>query len=160
MYKFLTKNGQLLAFGVGLAIVVLFYVFAFGGMEDFMAVAEAERPLSQEGNIFLFGIQAAVFLTIAALVVWILFGLFHTATDPKGALKGIVGLVVLAVIGFVLYSSADPTAGGAVMADTMTEFNVDNGTSKFITAAITTSLVLLGLAILAFVLTSILRIFR
>ena len=160
MYKFLTKNGQLLAFGVGLAIVVLFYVFAFGGMEDFMAVAEAERPVSEAGDIFLFGIQAAVFLTIAALVVWIAFGLFHTATDPKGALKGIIGLVVLVVVGFVLYNSADPTAGGAVMEETMTEFNVDNDTSKFITAAITTSIVLLGLAVLAFVLTSILRIFR
>ena len=160
MYKFLTKNGQLLAFGVGLAIVVLFYMFAFGGMEDFMAVAESERPLSEEGNIFLFGIQAAVFLTIAALVVWIAFGLFHTATDPKGAIKGIVGLVVLAIVGFVLYSSADPTAGGEVMRETMTEFDVDNDTSKFITAAITTSIVLLGLAVLAFVLTSILRIFR
>ena len=55
MYKFLAKNGQALAFGVGCLITVIFFAIAAGGLEEFSALPIEEQ---RKTNIFDFGLIA------------------------------------------------------------------------------------------------------
>ena len=157
MYNFLTKNGTMVAFGLGLLVVAIFYLAVFPGLETFNAVAEGDQPTSAEGDIFLPGIYATVALIVIAFAAWLLFGLFHAASDPKGALKGIIGIAVLVGIFFILYSIADPYN---ISKPIMEEFDISEGISKFVGASIGLTLVLMAGAVLAFIVGSIARFFR
>ena len=157
MYNFLTKNGTMVAFGLGLLVVAIFYLAVFPGLETFNAVAEGDQPTSDAGDIFLPGIYATVALIVIAFAAWLLFGLFHAASAPKGAIKGLVGIAALVGIFFILYSIADPNN---ISPKIMEEFDISDGISKFVGASIGLTLVLMVGAVLAFIVGSIARFFR
>lgn len=160
MYNFLTKNGTLVAFGLGLLVVAIFYISAFSGLEAFNAVPEKEQPLSDEGDIFLAGIMATVVMVVIAFAAWLIFGVIEAISNPKAALKGIIGIGLLVGIFFIIYSISPAGAPGTSLANTMETFNITDGVSKFVSGAIGTSLVLLGIALLSFVVTSLMRFLR
>ncbi len=159
MYKFLTKNGQLVAFGLGLVLVLVFYLIATSGMEAFDAVPEKERPGSEEGNIFLFGLYAAVFLMVLCWAGIIIFGLIQTATNLKAAKNSLIGLVVIGIIFFATYSMANP-ADDAPIQDVIQQFEISEGVSKYISAAISTTGILALLAVVSFVFSEIRNFFK
>ena len=43
MYKFLTKNGQLIAFGLGALITIIFLGVALSGMDEFNSLGFDEK---------------------------------------------------------------------------------------------------------------------
>lgn len=141
MYNFLTKNGQLLSFGVGLLVTVIYFVGAFGGDSP-------ER--------FNFGLMTAMVLAAFCAFAMIAFGLFQVASDPKGSLKGIITFGLLIGLFAVLYSTADPTLSPA----TVDEFGLSDSTSKLISGAMLTTLFLLGATGVAFALSEIRNFFR
>ena len=161
MYNFLTKNGQSLAFGLGTVIVVLFLVNIFTGLSTFEALPEDQQDST---GIFNFGLSSAIALVIIAAIAMLLFGVFHVATNFKASRKGIIGLVVLAIIFFVSYTtdSGEVTSfiqpavdkfkatGGVITADNL----------KFISGGITTVGVLMGIAVAAFVIAEIRNFFK
>ncbi|MEO1518493.1 MAG: hypothetical protein AAFV95_25980 [Bacteroidota bacterium] len=154
MYKFLTKNGQLLAFGLGIVVTALFLIMVFSGMSEFSALAEEERG---QTNIFNFGLFASAFLVLAGVAAMFVFGILQVVGDVKGSMKGIIGLVAIVVIFFIARSiGSDDTP----IQDTITEFKVTNGQSSFITGAIMASIVMAGLAAITFVISEVRNFFK
>jgi hypothetical protein len=159
MYKYLTKNGQLLAFGFGILITVLFYVIASSGLEEFNMLDEKARPGSEEGNIFMFGLYAAVTLLVIAALSMLLFGLFQMVTDWKGALKGVIGIGAIVVIFFIAYTMAEaapPTSN----VELYQRQGITEGISKYVSAAITCTGVLAAIAVASFALSEIRNFFK
>ncbi len=112
MYNFLSKNGQFLGFGLGLLFVVIFLISVFSGLEGFNSLATPEEQYTT--GIFNAGIYGAIILIVIAAVAAILFSVFNIFSDLKGSLKGLIGIGVLLVIFFVLYSMSSGTAEGIV----------------------------------------------
>lgn len=155
MYNFLSKNGQLFAFLLGLIVTAIFLFSVFGGLDEFNALAEDQRGTT---NIFNFGLYAAAGLTVLCAAFALLFGLFQTFSDPKGALKGIIGLAMLA--GLYFAGQAMAGADTAKVVDTLREFKVTDGQSGFINGAIGGGLLMLGLAMVIFILSEIRNFFK
>jgi len=84
MYKLLTKRGQLIAFGVGGVIIVIYYVSIMSGLDEFNALSEDDRATT---GIFNLGLGATGLLLIICAAAMILFGLYHVITNPKGAIE-------------------------------------------------------------------------
>lgn len=146
MYKFLAKNGQLVAFGAGVLITVGFLVGVLGGIDDFMATAEDQR---NQSNIFNFGLYAVIALTVLGFIAALGFGLFQTLSNPKGAIKGIGGLVLIAALFFVGQALAGADSEG--VKEALAEFNVTDGQSSIINGSIIGAIILAALTAIAFV---------
>jgi len=161
MYKFLTKNGQTLAFGLGVLITVIFLATVLSNVGDFTAMEEEKQ---QETTIFNFGLYGAIALTIIAAIAMVVFGLYHVVADFKGSIKGILGFAVLLVVFFVAYSTAStdvsPYIQGAIenFEKGGAEFTDQN--LKFISGGITTTLVLVAVAALSFVISEVTNLFK
>ncbi|MEQ8705016.1 MAG: hypothetical protein RIC19_13910 [Phaeodactylibacter sp.] len=161
MYKFLTKNGQTLAFGLGVLITAVFMISVVSNMGEFTAMADDKQ---METTIFDFGLYGAIALAVIAAVAMVVFGLFQVVTSFKSSMKGILGFAALLVIFFVSYSMTDTNVtpyiqgaidkfeqGGAVFTD-------EN--LKFISGGISTTIVLVVVAAAAFVISEITNLFK
>ena len=116
----------------------------------------------------MFGIGISLALTALAFIVALGFGIDQFISDPKGSIKGLVGLVALAVIVFIGYS----TANGEIAAEspeiqraiekftTSQETTFSGGNLKFISGAIMASLIMIALSILSLVAFGIRGIFK
>ena len=168
MYTFLNKYGQALAFGIGVLITVIFLAAIFSADDTTreLLLANDKTPETYETGIFDFGITISIILIGLAFVVAIIFGIAQMASNPKGSLKGIAGLIVLVIIGFVAYSMAsgevtDPEIQNAITKfETSQEAEITSGNLKFISASIVTALVMLGLSALTLVVFGIRGIFK
>ena len=156
MYTFLTRNGQTIAFGLGLVVTVLMLLLIFGGVAEFEAIPDDDLS-RYDTTIFNFGLYAAIGLVILCFIAAVLFGIYQLATNPKGALKGLAGLGAIVVLFFILYSSADANAD---MLERLSDFNVSTGQSQFITGAIATALILAAAGILATVVGEVINFFK
>lgn len=155
MYNFLSKNGQLFAFLLGLLLTAIFLFSVFGGLDGFNALAEDQRGTT---SIFDFGLYAAIGLTIACGVLALLFGLGQTLFNPKGAIKGIIGIALLAGLYFAGQAMAGADAPKVLAA--IQEFKVTDGESGFINGAIGGGLLMLGIAGAVFVISELLNFFK
>ena len=161
MYKFLTKNGQALAFGLGVLITIIFLVMVLAGVGEFSALPEEEQD---QTTIFNFGLTSAMFLTVVAALAMIGFGLMQVASDFKGSMKGIIGFGFLLVIFFVTYSMASseatPYIQGSIdkFEETGAVFTSNN--LKFISGGISTSLALVVIAAVAFIFAEVRNLFK
>lgn len=154
MYKFLTKNGQLLSFVVGALISVLFIVIAFSNIPDGYDQLPKEEQFTT--SAFNLGLYASILLTIVAFGLMIAFGVFQMATNPKAALKGIIGIVAIAIVFFIAYSMGDATVKEKWAAD----FDVTESVSKYVSGAMITSLILGAIAIVALIFAEVRNFFK
>ena len=158
MYNFLVKNGQGLAFGLGLLITVLFLVFVLSGMEEFSALPDEERAGT---SIFDFGLRGALALTVVAAIAMVGFGLFHILSNFRSSVKGIIGVVVLVIVFVVAYSMAPTEPDHSAIAEAVDRAGgISDNQLKFIGGAITTAVVLVGLAAAAFVISELRNFFK
>jgi len=134
MYEFFKKHGQLIALLLGVIISAIFLMGAIGGAEEFEALGKEAK---KQSNNFNFGLYAGVYLPIIALIIAAVFGILQMISNPKGSLKGIAGLIALAVVFFILYSMAD-AAGSPSMQATLEKFDVSDKISKMISGALNT----------------------
>lgn len=104
MYKFLIKNGQILAFGLGVLIIVIFLIFVVFNMGEFIVMVEEKQ---MEIIIFDFGLYGVMVLVVIVVVVMVIFGLVQVVISFKSFMKGILGFVVLLVVFFVFYFMMD-----------------------------------------------------
>ena len=156
MYKFLTKNGQLLAFVVGTLITLAFYAIANSGLEEFTQLDLEKDPARFETTIFDFGLLVAVWLTRLGAVLIAAFGLWHTVRNPKSAIKFILGLLLVGVVFAIAYNMAS----GDVKESWTTDFGVTTEISKFVEASILTTLGLIGITVAIFVLGEVRNFFK
>jgi magnesium-transporting ATPase (P-type) len=155
MYEFLNKNGQLLAFGLGALVTVIFFIAVFNGLEGFNQLSEADQ---KESNIFNIGLIFAIVFTGLCFLLWLLFSVFHIADNPKGSIRGLIGVAVIAVVFFIIYSMAKPATGSVLQ--TMRDFDVSEGTGKLISGALGTTFILLIGAAATFILFEIRNLFK
>ena len=156
MYNLLVKHGQLIAFGLGLVITVVFLISVLGGLSGFQALEEGQQGTT---TIFNAGLYGAILLTVLCVAGILIFGLYHTATNLKAASKFLIGFVALIVVFFVFYSMGAETETGKLGA-TLEKFNITGGVSKFISGALGTALTLAALAAGAFLLSEVRNLFK
>lgn len=158
MYKFLTKSGQTLAFGLGVLITILFLISVLGGMEGFNALGDDDKGST---SIFNIGLYGAIFLCVLCAAAIVLFGVYHAIANPKGAMKFLIGLGVLVVIFLIFYSMATPvTEADGKIFTIIQKFNISEGVSKFISGALSTTLTLAVVAAAAFLLSELRNLFK
>ena len=161
MYKFLSKNGQTLAFLLGVVLVGIFLISVISGLDSWNPNSDNKY----DTGIFNFGLTAARGLIIIAALGMLVFGLFHVATNFRGSIKGIIGFAILLAIFFIAYNSAsgepEPFIEGAI-ANFEGSQNVDltPGNLKFIGGGISTVIILAAVAAAAFVLSEIRNLFK
>ena len=168
MYSFLNKYGQALAFGIGVLITIVFLASIFSADDTTreLLLANDKSPEAYETGIFDFGIYISLILTALAFVVAVIFGVTQMASNPKGSIKGIAGLVVLLLILFIGYSMAsgevnDPEIANAIEKfETSQDSEITAGNLKFISGSIVTALVMIGLAVLTLIVFGIRGLFK
>ena len=164
MYKFLLKNGQMLAIAVGSFISILFIVTAITGLNkagfttstDLVAEARDQIPTITAFNT---GLGLTIFLLIATTLAAILFGLFKLATNFQSSKKSILtfaGLILL----FVVFYSISGMENSGKLGEIHTKFGIDEGSSKIISGGLKTTLLLGTLAIVAIVVAEVRNIFK
>lgn len=156
MYKFLAKNGQVMAFGLGLLVTVLFLAMAMPNI----GLIDEENP--QNVNIFNFGIYATIALIIVAAVAMVGFGLIQVASTFKSSWKGILGFAILVIVFLVSWTTANSELSSEVMAiqNSAIDAKVTGTNLKFIGGSITTLLILVIVAVGAFVISEIINFFK
>jgi len=170
MYAFLNKYGQALAFGIGVLVTLIFLGSIFSMPEEQMTMLLDENAGVEkyETSAFDFGLYGSVILTVIAFIIAVVFGIGQLASDPKGSIKGLIGLAVLLVICFVSYSVANNDLGqeSAEIQRAVEKFNTDQGadfdggTLKLVSGSIIASLVLIGISILTLIVFGIRSIFK
>lgn len=158
MYKTLTKNGQMFAFGLGLLLTLAFLGSIFSGIDAFNAFGEKD-PARYDTTIFNLGIYAVIALAVLCAAAMLFFGIYQVATDIKGSMKGLIGFGVLLAIFGIAYSTATVETGG-IWDGLYKNFEVSAGNSKFISGAIATCLAMVGIAVVSFVLSEIRNFFK
>lgn len=156
MYEFLTKKGEMLAFGLGVLLVLIFLGTVIPNLDSFNALP---KDLQKTSGVFDIGLYLAIILLIVTVVVAIGAGLFHLVKNPKGSVKVLAGVAVLAVILFAFYATSEAETTGRT-AELAQQFEVGDQASKFISGAIKTSLALCGLSALAFAVGEIYNTFK
>lgn len=111
------------------------------------------------------GLYAAYALIIVAAASAIIMNLVNSLKNPKTLVKSAAGVVVLVIIFFIGYSSAPAELGSTTMAafesanmDPTAESTVN--VYKFVGGAMTTTLVLIIIAVVGLVYSSISRIVK
>ncbi len=157
MYKLFSKYGLILAFVIGLVFILIFLIPALSGLPS--GFSEMGNDDQVATTAFDVGLKATVGLLIAAVIITILASLLTLAKNPKGAIKGVIGIAILLVVVFVLYSTSTGEGSGRVQA-AMQEFNVSASMSKWISAFLKSSFILAGAAIVLMILGEIRNLFK
>ncbi|MGK0363136.1 MAG: hypothetical protein ACI85O_000178 [Saprospiraceae bacterium] len=146
LYTMLSRNGSTIAFGLGSAVVAIFLISVFSQIGDKTTVEQLSAT-----NIFDLGLYLTIFLTVLCALAIVGFGIFHVVTDLKGALKGLIGVGILAVIFGIAYATATPEVAGDPIFETMGKFKITPGISKFVSGAIIATMATLLIAVLSLV---------
>ncbi len=162
MYKTLTKNGQTFAFILGAVITVIFLAMVLPKSGDFDLLEKEEQ---YKTGIFNFGLYGAIFLTIVAMAGMVIFGVLQVLGNLKSSSKGLIGFGFLIAIFVIAYATSPGEATGAVAGavekfESSQNTTLSEGNFKFISGGITTSLALLAIAGLAFVVSEIRNFFK
>lgn len=162
MYNFLTKNGLLIAFGVGLLITIAFYAIAIPGVANSgVADADAQEQIKVLGQTGMFdmGLKGSIFLIIVAALAWLVFGLIGVGKDIKGSIKGIAAVVVMVVAYFVFKGMAVAPETGRIrgVMDTM---GVSDDQYGFSVALMNLTFVLLAIAVLVLIVSEVRNFFK
>ncbi len=153
MYDLLVKRGQMFAFVFGGIFVAIFLAFVFGGLGKLGSSPTNE--MLYPTSIFDFGIKGTKFLVYLAGFVALAAELYYMVTNPKTAIRMLIGLAVLAVMFFIGYAlSSDEVT------KSMTEFGVSPSLGKMIGGAIWTAILMSLGAVLLMVVSEILAFFK
>lgn len=157
MYKFLTKNGQTMALGLGVLVIAIFFINIYSGFNSSgydMSTALNKLPKADQAEISFF--DAGIFLTIVMVVVsfalaFVVFGLTDLIKFPKNAIKIGGGILFIGLVFFILYSTSSFDNTGRLVG-LNEKFDITENISKFISGGIKTTLGLLGFSVIAVVL--------
>jgi hypothetical protein len=162
MYKLLTQKGQLFAFLLGAisTVIVVGSILSNSNKHLLEAPDAAKRAgeIADTGilNTGLGVVTALLFLTLAITVI---FGVLHLATNFKQSIKFIAGFAVLIILFMVLKGTAVHETTGTLV-ETMKTFNIDEGLSTGISAAIKGTIVMTIIAVGSMIVFEIINIFK
>ena len=150
MYKFLTKHGQTAAFGLGLLVVLVFFGGVFSGLDSqahYLVPDGLKDANINDVTLFDNGLYLTiVLLVVALLLAFVVFLIWNIIKFPKESLKFLALIGILVLIFLIIFYSVSVNDVGH-LADVENQFGVTENISRFISAAMWTSL---GLAVIAF----------
>ncbi len=148
MYNFLVRRGTTIAFVIGFLISVIILILNFSGGAD-IPVDDYNTlyGVSQFSSTVLIG----VLLVAAALGIIFIGGAYGLAVNPKSAIRFLIGFGILAVLVLVLYFGLGDNNTNTVR-NLIEQENISSNVSKMINVGIFSTLVLLGIALVAMIL--------
>jgi uncharacterized membrane protein YidH (DUF202 family) len=156
MYKFLTNHGTAVAFGLGVLVSAIGIIMILSGLDGYNMLPEDQQGTT---DIFNLAIGGGVALTIIAFAIAILFGIYQVVTNPKGAIQSILGLVVIFGLLILFYATASPETSGKIY-ESIQAGELSANTSKWITGALATTLIIFGITVFVFVFSEIRNVFK
>lgn len=165
MYKLLTKNGQLFALLLGIAVIAIYLFSVLGGLssagygigDDLNQIMKTNPDANF--SFFELPLMIVVGLAVIAFVIAVIFGLIHLLGAPKNSIRGILGVAIILGLFFLFYSMATGEATGR-MSDLVQKFDVSPNQLKLIGAGINTVGVLAIGALAIMVLSEIRNLFK
>ncbi len=151
LYNFLSKRGQMVSFGLGLLIIIIFAIMVNMGLDQFNMLDKAEQGTT---TIFNFGLKAAIVLVIVATVLVFIFAILGVVLNPKESMRSIIMLLGIAVIFGVSYAMAQVETTGKI-AELYEKFQITPKVAKLIHGGILTAIWLGVLSVVAIVLTEL-----
>jgi len=105
-------------------------------------------------------IPITIGLVILAAAIAVFFGIIQSLFNPKGALKSIVTVALLAAVIFGVYSMAPSEVSGIFKTSKYTELGVTPFVMKYTYTAIIASLVLIAIAFLSWIILELVNLVR
>ncbi len=156
MYNFLLRNGTTIAFVVGFIAAVVLVVAVVGGGSEY----------AYDDHVNLYGVGAfgtAVKIGVAFVVLGLIAiavgGIYGLVTNPKSAIKFVIGGAVLAVMVGILFAISPEETSGPVRA-LNEEYDIQGTTTRLISGGILATVILLGLAFATVLLAEIRNAFK
>lgn len=138
----------MVALGVGVAVIIIHFATVFAGLEAFNLIDadnldEKPKLLAEGSKMVSTGIVLTAVLFVIAAAALLFFGIFQVVTNPKGAIKGIIGLALIAVIFGIGWGMS-----GAEVLPVWDEkgFGITPTISKYVGASVFASIAMLALA--------------
>lgn len=164
MYKLLTSKGQLIAIAIGVISVLIAIGSIVGGVKSQYALSDDLNNIMKTNpeatfDFFNPAISVVIALIVIAFVAAVLFGLLGLVTDPKGSLKFLLGFGAVAILFFILYTTADGESTGR-LAMLVEKFDVSENVSKLISGGVKTAVISIAVAFGAAVVMEIVNLFK
>ena len=160
MYKFLTKNGQMLAVGVSVFVIAVFMITALVGMSNAGYTSSTNLiDYKSEINFFDIGLILTIALLVIAALAWLLFSVYQLATNPKKSLKFIVGGAAIVVLFLAFYFTTDTEPIGR-LAELVSKNNLSDGIQMLISGGLKTALSLAGISVVVMLVSELMNIFK
>lgn len=165
MYNFLLKRGQLMALLLGVGVVAIYFITVISGLGSagYSTSDDLNNILKNNPDADFSFFDAGMYLTggliVLAAAAAVLFGLIQVLSSPKGALKGIIGVAVIAVLFFVLSGSSDAESAGKI-GELVQRFNVSDSVSKYISGGLKTTMILAAASALFMVIGEVINLFK
>lgn len=154
----------MLALILGLVCIAIFLISALTGISsagyelgtDLNALPD---DVKSEISFFNPGLGLARAMVYACFGLAVVFGLFNFAKFPKASIKAAAALLAIVILFFILYStsSMEETGKLAMLHD---KFDVSEGTSKFISGGLKTTVIMALGAFIIMILAEIRNIFK
>lgn len=165
IYNLFVNNGTRGAFLLGALIILLSLVLINSGLSG--AGYDVGTDLNQilksgteeKFNFFNFPLGFPIALAGLCIVAALFFGITQLVSNPKGSLKGIIGLAVVLILFFVFYSMASPETTGK-LATLHDRFGIGDTASKIISGGIKTTITLAAGAAILMVIAEIRNMFK
>jgi len=156
MYDFLVKRGEMIAFGLGALLVLIFLLTVIPNLDSFNALPKESRNTS---DIFNTGLWLALILSGITVFTAVAAGIYQFISNPRGSIKVLMGLAALAVIFGIFYATSTVETSGSIV-DAAAEFNVDDNTSKIISAGIKTAILMSVGSVITFIAAELYNAFK
>lgn len=164
MYKLLTSKGQLFAIALGIISVAIAVGSIISGVKSQYSMSDdlVDIMKSNPDATFDFinpAISIVLVLMVLALAAAVIFGLIGLLSDPKGSMKFLIGLALVVLIFFVLYSTSSGESTGRLAMLTQ-KFNVNDGVLKLISGGVKTAVWGIAIAFFVAIIMEIINFFK
>lgn len=166
LYKFFTGKGQMVAFLLGVGLVLLTLLTAVSGIKSagYSVGEDFNKIMKSEGNTETFDFFDLVafippILVVTIIGIILLFGLMQIINNPKGSMKILGGFIVILALAFIFYSMSEMETTGKI-AELHKKFDVSENSSKWISAGIKSVGVLFGGALVLMFVSEIRNLFK
>lgn len=166
LFNFLTSKGQLIALVLAIVCVVIVMGSIFSGINgagydvgtDLVSILK-DKDSTQTFDFFNAAIAIPGLLIILAIAALVIFGVLSIVSDPKGSLKILISGGVILLIFFAFYAMSESETTGKIF--TLIQKNdIGEGTSKFISGGIKTTILLIGVSAVTAVVGEVYNLFK
>ncbi len=153
MYNFLSKNGQLIAFIVGVIVVAAFWITALTGISGFSGTPTEEDLFGS--NIFDIGLVGARILAIIAFILMLIFIVRSVIMNPKASMPLIIAAIAIVVL-FFIFRGMD----AGTVTRSMEKYNVSASEGGIVSGGLWVAIIMFFGAWIVLILSELRGIFR